>query len=72
MMDEDWSRQWDGARDAARQAREARVAEARRMGKPVPTLWDDVRALVRDLITPPDRALDSRQDCAAQDCQSSA
>ncbi len=71
MMDEDWSRQWDGARDAARQARDARLDEARSTGKPVPTLWDDVRALVRDLITPPERAQGSRQDCAARDCQSS-
>ena len=72
MMNENWSRQWDGARDAARMARDARLAEARRTGKPVPTLWDDVRALVRDLISPPERTQGSRQDCAAQDCQSSA
>lgn len=72
MMDEDWSRQWDGARDAARQARDARFAEARRTGKPMPTLWDDVRALVRDLINPQEQARVSNKNCAAQDCQSSA
>jgi hypothetical protein len=72
MMDEDWNRQWDGARDAARQARDERLAEARRTGQPVPTLWDDVRALVRDLINPRQRAQVSPQNCAAKDCQSSA
>jgi hypothetical protein len=72
MMDEDWVRQWDDARDAASEARLARLAEARRTGKPVPTLWDDVRALVRDLISPPVRAQVSDSRCAAKDCQSSA
>ncbi len=72
MMDEEWSRQWDGAREAARQARDARLAEARRTGQPVPTLWDDLRALVRDLVSPPERAPRLNKTCEAQDCQSSA
>ena len=55
MMDQAWSRHWAQSHSAARQARAARKADAARMGKPVPTLWGDIRALVRDLIRPPVR-----------------
>lgn len=49
MMDEVWSRGWAEAHKAALQAREASA----RSGQPVPTLWSELRMLVRDLITPP-------------------
>jgi hypothetical protein len=49
MMDEVWSRGWAEAHKAALQARE----DLAREGRPVPTLWDELRKLVRDLINPP-------------------
>ncbi|MFM9935028.1 MAG: hypothetical protein ACKVOL_02390 [Novosphingobium sp.] len=71
MMDEIWMRRWMEARDAARQAREAQQAEAARTGKPVPTVWGDLRALVRDLIHPPHRR-QADETCEAKTCQSAA
>jgi hypothetical protein len=72
MMDEVWSRHWVEARDAARQAREALQAEAARTGQPVPTLWGDLRALVRDLIHPPHLRQADEKPCDPQTCQSAA
>jgi len=76
MMDETWSRQWNEAHGAARQARAAQQAEAARTGKPVPTLWSDLRALVRDLIHPPHQrqadAIGDPQVCQSAVCQSAA
>lgn len=72
MMDEAWIRQWTDARDAAQQARKIRQAEAARTGQPVPTLWGDIRALVRDLINPPARKQANEETCDARTCQSSA
>ncbi len=68
MMDEVWSRGWAEAHKAALQARE----EQARSGLPVPTLWDELRMLVRDLITPPVKAERSDAVCDAQTCQSAA
>ncbi|WP_226017837.1 hypothetical protein [Novosphingobium sp. FKTRR1] len=72
MMDEAWTRHWVAARDAARVARAEHLAEAARKGTPAPSLWGDLRALVRDLINPPT----SRQPKPAcgepENCQSAA
>ncbi|MEI6643618.1 MAG: hypothetical protein WCL10_16430 [Novosphingobium sp.] len=67
MMDEMWSRGWSEAHKAALQARETVARE----GLPVPTLWDDLRMLVRDLITPPQRQSEGRC-CDAEARQSAA
>jgi len=72
MMDEAWIRQWTDARDAARQARETREAETARSGQPAPTLWGDIRALVRDLINSPAREQAQEETCDARTCQSAA
>lgn len=68
MMDEVWSRGWAEAHKAALQARE----EQARTGRPVPTLWDELRMLVRDLISPPVKGDCSEAGCDAQTCQSAA
>ncbi|GEO01368.1 hypothetical protein NSE01_32000 [Novosphingobium sediminis] len=68
MMDELWSRGWAEAHKAALQARE----DLARNGRPVPTLWDDLRKLVRDLISPPVTAKCSETCCDPQTCQSAA
>lgn len=68
MMDELWSRGWAEAHKAALQAREDLV----RTGQPMPSLWDDLRRLVRDLITPPLKVERSEAGCDAQTCQSAA
>lgn len=68
MMDELWSRGWAEAHKAALQAREDRA----RSGRPVPTLWDELRMLVRDLIAPPVKVERSDACCEAQTCQSAA
>ncbi|WP_156424818.1 hypothetical protein [Novosphingobium fuchskuhlense] len=68
MMDEVWSRGWMEAHKAALQAHEALVRD----GQPMPSLWNDLRRLVRDLISPP--ALPQAQaPCGdAGTCQSAA
>lgn len=68
MMDEVWSRGWAEAHKAALQARE----ELARSGRPVPTLWDELRMLVRDLITPPVKVERSDGGCDTQTCCQSA
>lgn len=68
MMDELWSRGWAEAHKAALQAREDRV----RSGQPLPSLWDELRMLVRDLISPPVKVERSEPCCDAKTCQSAA
>jgi hypothetical protein len=68
MMDEVWSRGWAEAHKAALQARE----DLARTGRPVPTLWDELRMLVRDLITPPVQVERSDACSDTQICQSAA
>lgn len=68
MMDEVWSRGWLEAHKAALEAHEALVRD----GRPVPTLWGDLRRLVRELITPPQQLERSEPCCDAQTCQSAA
>ena len=71
MMDEVWSRHWNEAHEAAREARAASWAEAARSGKPAPSLWGDLRALVRDLINPP-HLRQAEEVCDPKTCQSAA
>ncbi len=68
MMDEVWSRGWSEAHKAALRARDD-LAQA---GQPMPTLWDEVRMLVRDLIRPAVKNERSETCCDAQGCQSAA
>jgi hypothetical protein len=68
MMDEFWSRGWAEAHKAALQAREIRSRD----GRPVPTLWDELRMLVRDLISPPARQQANDACCDEAACQSAA
>lgn len=68
MMDEVWSRGWAEAHKAALQAREDLVRE----GRPVPSLWDELRMLVRDLITPPAQQQAETPCCDPSTCQSAA
>jgi hypothetical protein len=68
MMDEAWSRGWSEAHKAALQVREGKARE----GRPMPTLWDELRMLVRDLITPPVRSQAEEAPCDPAACQSSA
>ena len=68
MMDEVWSRGWLEAHKAALQVREVSARE----GRPEPTLWGDLRRLMRDLITPPDQGQRSEPCCDGQTCQSAA
>ncbi|WP_421854654.1 hypothetical protein [Novosphingobium sp.] len=73
MMDEFWSRGWAEAHKAALQARESRAND----GRPVPTLWDDLRKLVRDVVSPPVRkqaedACGEAATCQLPACQSAA
>jgi hypothetical protein len=68
MMDEMWSRGWSEAHKAALQARDTLERE----GRPVPTLWEELRMLVRDLITPPQPKLREAPRCDAETCQSAA
>jgi len=68
MMDEMWSRGWSEAHKAALQARETLARE----GKPVPTLWDDLRMLMRVLITPPQPPQREAPRCDGEPCQSAA
>lgn len=68
MMDEVWSRGWVEAHKAALQAREGLARD----GQPVPTLWGDLRQLVRDLIRPPVKVERNEACCDAQTCQSAA
>ena len=62
MMDEFWSRGWAEAHKAALQARKD--------GRPMPSLWHELRMLVRDLITPPQRQQAEEPYCDAATCQS--
>jgi hypothetical protein len=41
-------------------------------GRPVPSLWDELRMLVRDLISPPARQQTEDASCDASTCQSAA
>jgi hypothetical protein len=68
MMDEAWSRGWAEAHKAALQAREAMARE----GRPLPSLWDELRMLVCDLITPPHRPQADEACCNEATCQSAA
>jgi hypothetical protein len=68
MMDEVWSRGWIEAHKAALQARE----DLARKGSPVPSLWGDLRMLVRDLITPPVHPQAEQASCDETTCQSAA
>lgn len=68
MMDEFWSRGWAEAHKAALQAREIRGRD----GRPVPTLWDELRMLVRDLIKPQARKQDDDVCGEPATCQSAA
>ena len=68
MMDEVWSRGWAEAHKAALQAREQLAQD----GRPVPSLWDELRMLVRDLISPPARQQTEDACCEASTCQSAA
>ena len=68
MMDEIWSRGWSEAHKAALQARHTMASD----GQPVPTLWDELRMLVRDLMSPPPRGVQSEPPCDAKTCQSAA
>ena len=68
MMDEVWSRGWSEAHKAALQARHTGASD----GQPVPKLWDELRMLVRDLMSPPPRAVQSEPPCDASTCQSAA
>lgn len=72
MMDEAWTRHWVAARKAARAAREQMLADAARNGRPAPTLWGDLRALVRDLIDPPVPGKTPQACADATECQSVA
>jgi len=56
MMDEVWSRGWSEAHKVALQAREASVRANAREGRPMPSLWGELRMLVRDLIAPQEQA----------------
>ncbi len=68
MMDEFWSRGWAEAHKAALQAREIRSGD----GRPVPTLWDELRMLVRDLLKPPVRKQAKDACSGPATCQSAA
>ncbi|MBX9883644.1 MAG: hypothetical protein K2X68_01600 [Novosphingobium sp.] len=68
MMDEFWSRGWAEAHKVALQAREARARDGHR----VPSLWQELRMLVRDLITPPQRQQAEDACCDPATCQSPA
>ena len=68
MMDEVWSRGWSEAHKAALQAREAMAQD----GKALPTLWDEIRMLVRDIIAPRQQAAQVEPRCDALTCQSAA
>lgn len=68
MMDEVWSRGWREAHKAALQAREASL----RSGQPAPTLWSELRMLVRDLMTPPVQQQAETPCCDPASCQSAA
>ncbi len=68
MMDEVWSRGWMEAHKAALQARDV----SQRSGQPVPTLWSELRMLVRELISPAVQVERSEPCCDTQTCQSAA
>lgn len=73
MMDEVWTRQWVEARAAAHALREQQRIEAALHGRPQPSLWSDIKALVRDLITPPAASQQPATPSACDsDCQSAA
>lgn len=68
MMDEVWSRGWSEAHKAALQAHEASARD----GRPMPSLWGDLRMLVRDLITPPVRPQTGDAPCNSATSQQAA
>ena len=73
MIDEVWSRGWSEAHKVALQARAASARE----GRPMPSLWSELRMVVRDLMMPPvpQHTEDAPCDpvtCQPTVCQSSA
>lgn len=72
MMDEVWSRGWSEAHKAALQARETRACANALEGRPMPSLWGELRMLVRDLIAPPVRPQTEDAPCDPATCQQAA
>jgi hypothetical protein len=68
MMDEIWSRGWAEAHKVALQARETSARD----GRPAPSLWGELRMLVRELITPQERPQRNDVICDVETCQSAA